>query len=150
MEAMQRDINPTMRGILVDWLVEVAEEYELHPETLFLTVNFIDRCLSKYSCARPQLQLVGVTCMLIAAKFEEIYAPQVRSLSLSLSLSLTQPPPSRALTRIQVVATVEDGRYTTHTLHQRHRTSVSNSFRLSLRCRTSATSRTARTCRRRC
>lgn len=76
---MQRDINHTMRGILVDWLVEVAEEYKLVPETLFLAVNFIDRCLSKYSCQRSSLQLVGVTCMLIAAKFEEIYAPQVSS-----------------------------------------------------------------------
>lgn len=77
MESLQRDINHTMRGILVDWLVEVAEEYKLVPETLFLAVNFIDRCLSKYSCVRSSLQLVGVTCMLIAAKFEEIYAPQV-------------------------------------------------------------------------
>jgi len=77
MEQLQRDINHTMRGILVDWLVEVAEEYKLVADTLFLAVNFIDRCLSKYSCVRSMLQLVGVTCMLVAAKFEEIYAPQV-------------------------------------------------------------------------
>ena len=102
MEAMQRDINPTMRGILVDWLVEVAEEYELHPETLFLTVNFIDRCLSKYSCARPQLQLVGVTCMLIAAKFEEIYAPQVSSSSSSLPFPLDSHSSFPALRRCSV------------------------------------------------
>lgn len=43
---MQRDINATMRGILVDWLVEVAEEYKLVPDTLFLSVAYIDRCLS--------------------------------------------------------------------------------------------------------
>ena len=45
-EHLQRDINATMRGILVDWLVEVAEEYKLWPDTLFLSVAFIDRCLS--------------------------------------------------------------------------------------------------------
>ena len=77
MESVQSDINPTMRGILVDWLVEVAEEYKLVPDTLFLSVAYIDRCLSAVVVQRAQLQLVGVTCMLIAAKYEEIYAPQV-------------------------------------------------------------------------
>lgn len=77
METVQVDINATMRGILVDWLVEVAEEYKLVPDTLFLSVAYIDRCLSAHVVQRAQLQLVGVTCMLIAAKYEEIYAPQV-------------------------------------------------------------------------
>ena len=77
MDAVQTDINATMRGILVDWLVEVAEEYKLVPDTLFLSVAYIDRCLSTQVVQRAQLQLVGVTCMLIAAKYEEIYAPQV-------------------------------------------------------------------------
>ena len=43
----QRDINATMRGILIDWLVEVAEEYRLVPETLHLSVNYIDRFLAQ-------------------------------------------------------------------------------------------------------
>ena len=77
MDSVQTDINATMRGILVDWLVEVAEEYKLVPDTLFLSVAYIDRCLSTQVVQRAQLQLVGVTCMLIAAKYEEIYAPQV-------------------------------------------------------------------------
>mmetsp|Transcript_15087 Transcript_15087/g.32428 ORF Transcript_15087/g.32428 Transcript_15087/m.32428 type:complete len:440 (-) Transcript_15087:285-1604(-) len=77
MEQLQRDINHTMRSILIDWLVEVAEEYKLIPDTLFLAVTLIDRFLSSYACDRVMLQLVGVTCMLIAAKYEEIYAPQV-------------------------------------------------------------------------
>lgn len=41
--AKQPDINMNMRAILVDWLVEVAEEYKLHDETLYLAVNYIDR-----------------------------------------------------------------------------------------------------------
>merc|ERR1712070_359270 len=73
----QRDINATMRGILIAWLVEVAEEYRLEAETLHLSVNYIDRFLSIIPVARSKLQLVGVTCMLIASKYEEIHPPAV-------------------------------------------------------------------------
>lgn len=73
----QGDISFQMRCILVDWLVEVAEEYKLHQETIHLTVNFIDRFLSYMSVQRPKLQLVGTACMFIAAKYEEIYPPDV-------------------------------------------------------------------------
>lgn len=77
MEAMQKDITPSMRGILIDWLVEVAEEYKLVPDTLYLTVAYIDRFLSCNTVTRQRLQLLGVSCMLIASKYEEICAPQV-------------------------------------------------------------------------
>lgn len=39
----QPEINSKMRLILIDWMVEVADEYKLDHETLFLAVNFIDR-----------------------------------------------------------------------------------------------------------
>ncbi|KAH9300125.1 hypothetical protein KI387_011708 [Taxus chinensis] len=77
MEAVQQDINTSMRGILIDWLVEVAEEYKLVPETLFLTVACIDRYLSCKVASRQRLQLLGISCMLIASKHEEICPPQV-------------------------------------------------------------------------
>lgn len=73
----QADINSSMRAILVDWLVEVGEEYKLLPQTLYLTVNYIDRFLSMMSVLRGKLQLVGTACMLLASKFEEIYPPEV-------------------------------------------------------------------------
>lgn len=73
----QPDITSTMRTILVDWLVEVAEEYQLHNETLFLAVSYVDRFLSSMSVQRTRLQLVGTASLLIAAKFEEIYPPEV-------------------------------------------------------------------------
>jgi len=73
----QADVNTNMRAILVDWLVEVSEEYKLKPQTLFLTINYIDRFLSCMSVLRGKLQLVGAACMLVAAKFEEIYPPEV-------------------------------------------------------------------------
>ncbi len=74
----QSDISPKMRAILIDWLVEVHLKFKLLPETLFLTVNLIDRYLSLENVNRGSLQLVGVTAMLIASKYEEIYAPIVR------------------------------------------------------------------------
>ncbi|GFR65181.1 cyclin-A2-like [Elysia marginata] len=73
----QIDVSTSMRNILVDWLVEVGEEYKLHRETLFLAVSYIDRFLSVVGVHRPKLQLVGTACMLIAAKYEEIYPPDV-------------------------------------------------------------------------
>lgn len=63
----QPDITYNMRTILVDWLVEVTEEYKLHTETLYLAVNFIDRFLSFMSVVRAKLQLVGTAAMFIAA-----------------------------------------------------------------------------------
>jgi len=77
MESVQTDVNPAMRAILVDWLVEVGQEYRLASDTLFLSVAYIDRFLSLVDVKRNKLQLVGVTSMLVASKYEEIYAPQV-------------------------------------------------------------------------
>ncbi|KAM4809615.1 cyclin-A2 [Rhinophrynus dorsalis] len=73
----QPDITSNMRAILVDWLVEVGEEYKLQNETLYLAVNYIDRFLSSMSVLRGKLQLVGTAAMLLASKFEEIYPPEV-------------------------------------------------------------------------
>ncbi|CAA0404766.1 unnamed protein product [Arabidopsis thaliana] len=77
MVQVQRDIDPTMRGILIDWLVEVSEEYKLVSDTLYLTVNLIDRFMSHNYIEKQKLQLLGVTCMLIASKYEEISAPRL-------------------------------------------------------------------------
>ncbi|URD76686.1 cyclin A [Musa troglodytarum] len=77
MEALQRDITESMRGILIDWLVEVSEEYRLVPDTLYLTVYIIDQFLSQNYIERQRLQLLGITCMLIASKYEEMCAPRV-------------------------------------------------------------------------
>ncbi|KAK1693771.1 hypothetical protein QYE76_010468 [Lolium multiflorum] len=79
-ETTQKDIDTSMRAILIDWLVEVTDEYRLVPETLYLTVSYIDRYLSHKEISRHKLQLLGVSCLLIAAKHEEICPPQVEEL----------------------------------------------------------------------
>lgn len=73
----QPDITYTMRSILVDWLVEVAEEYKLQCDTLFMAVSYVDRFLSTMAVIRSKLQLLGTSAMFVAAKYEEIYPPEV-------------------------------------------------------------------------
>ncbi|KAL1547080.1 Cyclin-B2-3 [Salvia divinorum] len=80
--AHQSDINERMRGILIDWLIEVHYKFELMDETLYLTVNLIDRFLALQPVVRKKLQLVGVTAMLIACKYEEVSVPVVEDLVL--------------------------------------------------------------------
>lgn len=67
MEKIQKDVNANMRGVLVDWLVEVAEEYNLLTDTLHLSISYIDRFLSVNALNRKSLQLLGVSSMLIAS-----------------------------------------------------------------------------------
>ncbi|KAJ7958217.1 Cyclin [Quillaja saponaria] len=76
-ETVQQDVTANMRGILVDWLVEVAEEYKLLSDTLYLSVSYIDRFLSMAVVNKQKLQLLGVSSMFIASKYEEITPPHV-------------------------------------------------------------------------
>lgn len=66
-----------MRATLVDWLLQVHMRYHMLPETLWIGVNIVDRFLSVRVVSLAKLQLVGVTAMFIAAKYEEILAPSV-------------------------------------------------------------------------
>lgn len=79
----QMHISESMRCILVDWLIEVHYKFKLIPETLYLTINILDRFLS--GCMDPiskrDLQLVGVTALLVASKYEEMYIPELRDLT---------------------------------------------------------------------
>ncbi|TVU07534.1 hypothetical protein EJB05_40893, partial [Eragrostis curvula] len=86
----QTDINEKMRGILIDWLIEVHYKLELLEETLFLTVNIIDRFLACENVARKKLQLVGVTAMLLACKYEEVSVPVVEDLILICDRAYTR------------------------------------------------------------
>ena len=74
----QTDINHRMRAILIDWLIDVHLKYKLVPQTMYICVNLIDRYLSKNEINRVKLQLVGVTAMFIACKYEEIYPPELK------------------------------------------------------------------------
>ncbi|XP_015255210.1 PREDICTED: G2/mitotic-specific cyclin-B3 [Cyprinodon variegatus] len=73
----QPNLSPEMRAILIDWLVEVQENFELCHETLYMAVKMTDHYLSETPIQRQMLQLVGSTTMLIASKFEERCPPAV-------------------------------------------------------------------------
>ncbi len=73
----QPEINESMRAILVDWMIDVHRKFELSPETLYLTINIIDRFLAIKTVPRRELQFVGISAMLMASKYEEIWPPEV-------------------------------------------------------------------------
>ncbi|KAH9315973.1 hypothetical protein KI387_024600, partial [Taxus chinensis] len=73
----QSEITEEMRAIVIDWLIEVHTILELTSETLFLTINVLDRYLSIESVSQRKLQLVGITAMLLASKYEEIWPPEM-------------------------------------------------------------------------
>ncbi|XP_071234363.1 G2/mitotic-specific cyclin-B3 [Salvelinus alpinus] len=75
--SIQPSLNAGMRAVLVDWLVEVQENFELNHETLYLAVKVTDHFLSTVPVIRENLQLIGSTAMLIASKFEERCPPCV-------------------------------------------------------------------------
>ncbi|KAI3382560.1 hypothetical protein SNEBB_003710 [Seison nebaliae] len=65
------------RMTIVDWIVEVCDEYSMHTEVAYLAVAYADRYLSKREIPKNKLQLLAIACILIAAKYEEIYPPEM-------------------------------------------------------------------------
>ncbi|CEP60595.1 cyclin family protein LALA0_S01e14532g [Lachancea lanzarotensis] len=70
-------LRPSLRAILIDWLIEVHLKFQLLPETLYLAINIMDRFMAKRKVSMAKLQLLAVSSLLIAAKFEEINLPKL-------------------------------------------------------------------------
>ena len=73
--SIQPEVTKMMRAILVDWLVEVQESFELNHETLYTAVKILDSYMSKKVVQKEDLQLVGATACLIACKIDERIPP---------------------------------------------------------------------------
>ena len=73
----QSEINERMRGILIDWLIEVHFKFGFTDETLYMTVSIIDRYLSSNQITKKNLQLLGITSLFISCKHEEIDVPKI-------------------------------------------------------------------------
>lgn len=67
----QPELRWFMRPYLVDFIVEIHQTFRLRPETLFLTMNIVDRYVSKRIVYKRHYQLVGCAALLIASKFED-------------------------------------------------------------------------------
>lgn len=63
-------INKSMRALLIDWMVEIQENFELNHETLYLAVKIVDLYLSKVKIQKEDLQLVGCASLFIASKYD--------------------------------------------------------------------------------
>ncbi|KAK6934743.1 Cyclin, C-terminal domain, partial [Dillenia turbinata] len=77
---IQTDITPQMRGILINWLIEVHFKFDLMQETLYLLVTLLDQYLSMVAVKKNELQLVGLTTLLLASKYEDGWPPKVMDL----------------------------------------------------------------------
>lgn len=73
----QRIVTAKMRAVLIDWLVQVHLKFQLLQETLYLCVYIIDAYLQAVDVPKMQLQLVGVTAMFLASKYEEMFVPAI-------------------------------------------------------------------------
>ncbi|XP_077419609.1 G2/mitotic-specific cyclin-B2 isoform X2 [Vanacampus margaritifer] len=95
------EITHRMRALLIDWMVQVHSRFQLLQETLYLAVAVLDRFLQIHPVSRKKLQLVGVTAMLVASKYEEMYPPL-----------LGRPLPLHFLRRASKVANADVERHT--------------------------------------
>ncbi|KAJ8309501.1 hypothetical protein KUTeg_014375 [Tegillarca granosa] len=68
------EITPHMRAILTDWLIQVQN---CQQQTLHLTVALIDRYLNARKLSLATLQLLGISCLFIAAKYADRFPPEV-------------------------------------------------------------------------
>ncbi|RZC65043.1 hypothetical protein C5167_008726 [Papaver somniferum] len=93
MEIQTDDITPKMRGILINWLIEVHYKFDLMPETLFLMVVLFDRFLSVFPIKKNDMQLVGLTALLLASKYEDFWHPKEKLILKKLLFRLNTPTP---------------------------------------------------------
>lgn len=78
LKKVQTEIKDTSRAFLIEWIIDVHRKFRLVPESLYVTQHIIDQFLSRKQIQKSQLHLLGVTTLLIAAKYEEIYPPDMR------------------------------------------------------------------------
>lgn len=96
----QPQFSPYMRMVLVDWLVDVQLKYSMKSETLFLGVNILDRFLATTAVSRNRLQLVGLTALWIASKYEEQNVQDTTELIRLTDFSITRKGILKVETRI--------------------------------------------------
>ncbi|KRX03099.1 Cyclin-like protein [Pseudocohnilembus persalinus] len=89
-ENKQKNLTSDMRVVLFDWIMQVASEYYLKRETFHIAINILDRFLSsEVNLKTSQFQIVGLVCLIISAKQEEIYPPKVKEFLLATENSYT-------------------------------------------------------------
>ncbi|GME88988.1 unnamed protein product [Ambrosiozyma monospora] len=90
-EEKQTELRWDHRSTLMDWLVQLHSRFNLLPETLFLSVNIIDRFLSLRAISLTRFQLCGAVALFVAAKYEEINVPTVSQMTYMVGNQFTVP-----------------------------------------------------------
>ncbi|KAI1321606.1 hypothetical protein EDD11_003086 [Mortierella claussenii] len=68
---LQPELTWDLRPLLVDFLIEIHNHFNLQAETLYLAMNMMDRYLSKRVVYKKHYQLVGMTSLWISSKYED-------------------------------------------------------------------------------
>eukprot|EP00092_Neocalanus_flemingeri_P053700 GFUD01063187.1.p1 GENE.GFUD01063187.1~~GFUD01063187.1.p1 ORF type:complete len:229 (+),score=71.73 GFUD01063187.1:3-689(+) len=87
--SVQSHIAPHMRKIVTDWMLEVCEDQQCQPEVFFLSVNYLDRFLSKVNINKNQFQLCASVCILLASKFSQVVSITTEKLVIYTDNSVT-------------------------------------------------------------
>lgn len=84
------EVNGVMRTVLLDWMMEVSAELRLKRDTYYLSVSLIDQYICRESCLKQELQLIGITSLLIAIKWQEIFIPHISLLETAADNAFTE------------------------------------------------------------
>lgn len=74
-----KQVTEKMRQILVDWLVDVHDSFELREQTLHLALSYLADYSAVREVTKEEYQLAGIACLWVASKYEEIYPPRTRN-----------------------------------------------------------------------
>ena len=80
LKSVQTEIRDTQRAFLLEWIIDVHRKFKLRSETLYAAQYIIDSFLSRQKIKNTQLHLLGISTILVATKYEEIYPPELRDL----------------------------------------------------------------------
>lgn len=87
------EISSRMRAKMIDWLIEICLAYSCKNETLFLALHLMDSYFrsSPRSIAVSELHLVGVTCIFMACKYEEVHPIRIKTVIRDIAHNKIQP-----------------------------------------------------------
>lgn len=74
----QNELTPRIRAMLISYMVEISDLFQLKNKTLYLSVQLMDRLFAREKISRYYFQLVAISCLFVSSKYEEIYYPEIR------------------------------------------------------------------------
>jgi len=117
---VQSHIAPHMRKIVTDWMLEVCEDQQCKPEVFFLSINYLDRFLSKVNIQKEQFQLCASVCILLASKFSQVVPISTDKLVIYTDSSVTAQELRQWEMKILNVLQWELSSVTTHSFLQHY------------------------------